>query len=179
MLFQPPKPGKFVIEPWARLRIAVREIETADEYALYGCFDVTGLLVGGIAGKRCAGQNGFAVSRQDRDAVPGLFSAPNCRIASLLDRGDRKVAFRTLQFLQANQTMVSRLVDAGLVRREPSDSDLRSWSLTLTPEGDRALRIVRRELEKLNARIRQLLSDDQFGAFNEALKVLAETDLDD
>src|SRR5271166_595154 len=44
----------------------------------------------------------FAVSRQDRDAVPGLFSAPNCRIASLLDRSGGKVVFRALQFLQAN-----------------------------------------------------------------------------
>jgi hypothetical protein len=78
MLFQPPKPSKFVIELRPRLGIAVWQIETADKYALNGRFDVPSLVVSGIAGKRCAGQNGFAVSRQDRDAVPSLFSAPNC-----------------------------------------------------------------------------------------------------
>src|SRR5271166_6683570 len=100
MLFQPAKPGKFVIKLRARLGIAVRQIETADKYALYGRFDVPGLLVSGIAGKRCAGQNRFAVARQDRDAVPGLLSAPDCRIASLFDRGGGKVAFEALEFPQ-------------------------------------------------------------------------------
>jgi hypothetical protein len=55
VLFQPLKPGKLVIELRARLRIAVRQVETANENPFNRGFDVPGLFVSRIARQRSAG----------------------------------------------------------------------------------------------------------------------------
>lgn len=51
------EPGKLVIELWAGLRIAVRQVDAADKNAFDGGLDVPALVVRIIAGKPIGGEH--------------------------------------------------------------------------------------------------------------------------
>src|SRR6202041_474730 len=78
---QPLEPCQLVLEFWAGLRIAVRQIDAGDDDAFDGGFDVARLAIVAIAGQLRPDQHRLAFTRQDGDAVPGLLAAPDRAVA--------------------------------------------------------------------------------------------------
>ena len=75
--------------------------------------------------------NSAGLTSQRYDLLLQIASAGAVRVTDLCER------------LQLRQTAVTELVkraeEAGLLEREPSSEDARSWVLRLTPEGERRL----------------------------------------
>src|SRR3984893_1864912 len=83
--FEPPEPVELVVEFRSRLRIAVRQIDTGDDDAVDGGFDIARLALVAVARPLGADQHRIGAARQDGDAVPGLLSAPDRAVAGLGD----------------------------------------------------------------------------------------------
>src|SRR6266568_3112897 len=99
---QPLEPGKLVIKFRTRLRIAVRQIDAADENPLDRRFNVARLHVVIVPRQCCPRDDRRTIARQDRDSVPGFLTAPYRIIACTLDRRGGEILVGTLQFLQAD-----------------------------------------------------------------------------
>jgi DNA-binding MarR family transcriptional regulator len=98
-------------------------------------------------------------TRGDRDAqaIAGITAAQAAVLFVVRASGgattQMAVAKQLKQQESAVTAMVSRLLDAGLLTREPSRADRRAWTLRVTPKAEDALRRFRRPLDALNARI--------------------------
>src|SRR5579875_2920579 len=75
------EPGELVVELRAGLRIAVGKIQTADQNAVHGGFDITAVRVLFIAGQTATAHNRLRVLGEDRHAVPRCLSVPHGAIA--------------------------------------------------------------------------------------------------
>jgi hypothetical protein len=102
MRLQSLEPGQLVLEFGAWLRIAVGEVDAANQDAVDGCLDVAGLIVLRIAGQGGARDNRFGTAREDGGAVPGPLTMSRCVVAGLPDRLRRKLRAGALELLQAN-----------------------------------------------------------------------------
>ena len=106
------EPSHLVVEPRTRLRIAVGQVEAADQDSVHRSLDVARLLILRIAGQRMAGQHRLATLPQDRHAVPCPLTHPDGFIACLAQRCPREAAMLRLQLLQAHDIRF-RLVQPG------------------------------------------------------------------
>src|ERR1700761_695623 len=84
---QPLEPRELVVELRPRLRIAVRQVQTADQQAIDGGLDIAAMRIVGIAGQTTAGFDRLGVLRENRDAVPRRLSMPDRTIAGAIDFG--------------------------------------------------------------------------------------------
>ena len=80
---EPLEPGELVVELRPRLRIAVGQVDAADEDAADGGLDVARLRVVGIARQGRARDDRLGAARQDGDAVPRALPAPDGGVARL------------------------------------------------------------------------------------------------
>jgi len=118
---EPPEPCELVVEFRARLRIAVRQIEAADDDAIDGGFDVARLFVVAVPGQLVADRHRIGVARQDGDAVPAFLSAPHRAIAGLVDGFDRKILIGRFQLLQGHDIGLCLPQPSQQVRQAPVD----------------------------------------------------------
>jgi hypothetical protein len=95
------EPRQLIIELRTWLRIPVRQVDAADQYAIDRCFDVAGLFVGAVAGEASAGQDQLGAPGQDGDTVPGSLALPNRPVATFQQRCLRKGPVLRLELLQA------------------------------------------------------------------------------
>ena len=112
MLDQPLEPAQLVVELRPGPRIAVGQVEAADQDAVDRRLDVAALRVVGIAGQAAPRLVDLADAAEDRDAVPALLAVPDRVVAQVADRRFGKLLLRRLQFLQAD--------DVGLRSRRAS-----------------------------------------------------------
>jgi MarR family transcriptional regulator, organic hydroperoxide resistance regulator len=103
--------------------------------------------------------------RADRAAqsLAGISAAQASVLFVLAREGatSQKTVARQLGLNESAVTgMVGRLTAMGLVRREPSPSDGRAWSITLTAEGETALKQFRTVLDSLNRDLAAALGGD-------------------
>ena len=70
-------------------------------------------------------------------------------------------------------SIVSRLVDKGLIRRVPDDQDRRVTHLSLTPEGGRLADETDRLIQNIIGRYMESFSDEQALSFIETFEALA------
>jgi len=91
----------------------------------------------------------------------------------------RHVADALHQRESAVTAMMTRLISAGLVRRERSPDDARAWLLHLTPDGQRAHDTVRGQSRALNARLKSELGEDDCAALARALEAITKLELPD
>ena len=108
---QAPEPGQLVVEFRPGLRIAVGQIDAADQDAADGGLDVARLIILRIAGQGGPRHDRLRSPRQDGDAVPGPLPAPHGVISGPPDRIGRKLRVGAFEFLQAD--------DVGLRALEP------------------------------------------------------------
>ena len=102
MIHQPLEPAQLVIELGTGRRVAVRQIEAADNDPVDRRFDVAAVRIVRIAGQAAAGFHRLGAACEDRDAVPALLPVPDRAIARGADRGRGKFLIGRLQFLQAD-----------------------------------------------------------------------------
>lgn len=74
--------------------------------------------------------------------------------------------------------MVDVLEDRGMVRRRPDPADGRSRIITRTPAGERTLAAITVWIEELQRHLRQVLGDDAYQAFWDAVYVLGIDEID-
>src|SRR2546421_12843597 len=79
------EPRQLVIELRTGLRVAVRQIEAGDDNAVHRSFDITALVVGGIAGQPAANLHRLAALGEDRHAVPGALTVPDGAVSGAPD----------------------------------------------------------------------------------------------
>lgn len=103
------EPGQLVIELGTGLRIAVRQVEAADQHPIDCGLDVSALFVGEVARQTSAGQDGRTAAAQDRHAVPAVLAAPDGMVTRLADRSLRKLLIARLQLLKADDVGPGRL----------------------------------------------------------------------
>ena len=96
------EPAELVVELRPGRRIAVGQVEAADQHAVHRCLDVAAVRVVGVARQAAAGLDRLGASREDGHAVPAFLAVPNCTVAGLADRGFREPLARGLEFLQAD-----------------------------------------------------------------------------
>ena len=82
---QTPEPFELVVEFRAGLRVAVRQVDAAHDDPIDCGFDVARLAIVAVAGQLGPDQHRIGISRQDRDAIPGLLSTPDRAVAGLVD----------------------------------------------------------------------------------------------
>jgi DNA-binding MarR family transcriptional regulator len=70
--------------------------------------------------------------------------------------------------------MVGRLVDAGLVAKRAHPREYRASALELTPEGVKALQLVRPAIDEFNAEMRAVIGPGEFDITASALRKLAD-----
>ena len=109
MRLQPPEPSQLVVEFGTRLRIAVGQIDAADEDAVDRGLDIPGLIILRIAGQRSPCHDRLRVPRENGHAVPRPLPAPYGVIAGLPDRLGRKLRVGALELLQADDVGLGRL----------------------------------------------------------------------
>jgi hypothetical protein len=102
-------PGELVVELGAGLRIAVGQVETADQDAVHRRLDIAGLLIARVAGQRAAGLDRPAAAGEQCDAMPARHPDPDRAVAGSLDRGLGELLLRGLQFLQAGDVRLRLL----------------------------------------------------------------------
>ncbi|MBS1879162.1 MAG: MarR family transcriptional regulator [Actinobacteria bacterium] len=93
------------------------------------------------------------------------YQVPGATIADLADRID----------LDRNTTaeMTARLVERELLRREPSPSDRRAWSVFIAPAGEAILREVLPRNEELMQRLLEPLPPEYRPLFVKSLRLVA------
>ena len=94
-------------------------------------------------------------------------------VAAKPGASQRAVAQALGQGESAFNTMATRLVAAGLVRRNDDPQDPRAWALHITPKGQEALGKIQEGLQAMNGRISEVLSPQDQAALTEALSHLA------
>ena len=102
VLDQPFEPRQFVAEFGTRLRVAVRQIQGADDHPVDRSFEIATVCVGFAAGKSTPalewvnpfGENGYA--------VPRCLPMPYGSVTRRLNLLDRECRVGRLQFLQAD-----------------------------------------------------------------------------
>ena len=99
---QPLEPAQLVVELRPGRRIAVGQIEAADQHAVHRRLDVAAVRVVGVARQAAPGLDRLGAAREDGDAVPALLAVPDRAVAGLADRGFREPLVRGLQLLQAD-----------------------------------------------------------------------------
>ena len=104
-------PFELVIELLGSDRVAVGQIERADDQPLHLRLDVAAVTVVGVAWKADAPQLGRIAPSEDRHPVEPLLPVPHGAVARRLDVGDRQRLVGALQLLQAG--------DVGLLPLEP------------------------------------------------------------
>lgn len=119
-----------------------------------------------------ADRRGLEVARITAAQAGALFV-----IADSPGTTQRAIAAALGQKESAITAMVSRLLAAGFVAREPSLDDGRAWSLFLTPSGEKALTSIRRELDHLNDTLLTLLGRARLDALARDLRTIAEAEL--
>src|SRR3954469_8941891 len=119
MSLQALEPSELVVELRAGLRIAVGQVDAADEHTIDRRFDVAALRVAGVARQSRARQDGFLAARENGDAVPGFLPAPHRAIARLAERIDGKFRVGGLELLQAGDVGPRRLEPLQQVRQPP------------------------------------------------------------
>src|SRR5690554_4140829 len=99
---KPAEPVQLVLElrPWCR--VAVRQIEAADEDALNGRLNVSAVQVKRVTRQPASRFHGSGITGQDRNTIPALLTVPDGAVAGALDRSDRKAFVRRFQLLQAD-----------------------------------------------------------------------------
>ena len=96
------EPAQLVVEFRAGRRIAVGQIEAADQHAVHRRLDIAAVRVIRIARQAAPGLDRVGTSREDGDAVPALLAVPDRAVAGAPDRGLRELLVRRLQLLQAD-----------------------------------------------------------------------------
>ncbi len=96
------EPGKLVVEFRSGLRIAVRQIDAADNNAINRSLDVTALLVRRISRKLVATDVDLMPAGQDGNAIPRSLAFPRGAVPGLLDGLQRKRQLLRFQLLQAD-----------------------------------------------------------------------------
>src|SRR4051794_12073183 len=102
VLRQPVKPAQLVVEFETGRGIAVRQVETSDNYAVDRRLDIPAVRVVELAGQTPADLYRLGAARQDRNAVPAFLPVPNRAVTGTLDRGFRELLIRRLEFLKAD-----------------------------------------------------------------------------
>ena len=101
MLDQPFKPCEFVIEFRAGLRIAVGQIQAADNYAANARFDIAAVRIVRIARQSAADFDRIRTFCQDRDSIPRGLAMPDSTVPRLADSRDRKAGVGCFELLKA------------------------------------------------------------------------------
>ena len=112
---QPLEPTQLVVEFGTWRRIAVRQVEAADQDAVDGGLDIAAVAVVGIAGQAAARQDRGCIPGEDRDTVPTFLSMPDGLVSHSLKFAPGKALVRRFEFLQAD--------DVGRVFFQPSQKD--------------------------------------------------------
>src|SRR2546426_8026902 len=102
MLDQALEPRQLVIELRPGLRIAVRQIQAADDDPLHRRLQIAALLVLRIARQLAPAHDRVRALREDRHPVPRLLPPPQRPISRIADRLDRQARLGRLQLLQAD-----------------------------------------------------------------------------
>ncbi len=71
--------------------------------------------------------------------------------------------------------MVTRLIRDGFLTRERSETDARTWLLTLTDSGREALQSVNGPFAQINDRLEAVLTETEINQLADMLKRVAET----
>lgn len=98
---EPPEPSQLVVELRAGRRIAVRQIEAADQDSVYGGLDLAAMPVVSATRQSAAREEGHLAFGEDRNAVPAFLAMQYDAVTGALQVGARKTVVRRLQFLQA------------------------------------------------------------------------------
>jgi len=85
----------------------------------------------------------------------------------------REIAQALKQRESAVTGMITRLLEARLVERKSSATDDRAWSLFLTPKGSKALLELRKVLNRINARLTDVLGEDGVQQLAHSLRTIA------
>jgi hypothetical protein len=96
------QPSELVVELRPGRRIAVRQIEAADDDAGNRRLDIAALRVLEVARQPTPGFGRIGPAREDCDAIPTLLPVPDRAVASVTRRGGREPLLWDLQFLQAD-----------------------------------------------------------------------------
>lgn len=95
-------------------------------------------------------------------------------IASSKQVKQRDLAKRLKQNESAITAMIARLMKAGLVSRERSNSDARTWMLELTETGKSTLKRVAKPFADINARLDKALGKKNAAAMAKQLDAIAD-----
>ena len=112
---EPLEPTQLVVEFRAGRRIAVRQVQAADQDAVDGGLDVAAVGVVRIARQSASREDRRRVPGEDGDAVPAFLSMPDSLVTRLLKLASRKAVVRRFEFLQAD--------DVGLILLQPSQKE--------------------------------------------------------
>lgn len=85
-------PAQLVVEFWSRCRIAIGQIEAADQDTVYGRLDVAAMGVVIVSRKAAPGLDRLGTACEDSDTVPTLLTVPDSTVAGVPDSGLREVA---------------------------------------------------------------------------------------
>src|SRR5829696_9383346 len=96
------EPSEFVVELRPGRRIAVRQIEAADDDAGNCRLDIAALRVLKLARQPTPGLGWICAAGEDCDAIPTLLAVPDRAIAGVTKRRSREPLLRRLQFLQTD-----------------------------------------------------------------------------
>lgn len=95
--------------------------------------------------------------------VAGVTSAQAGALFVIADNpgaAQREIAQALKQQESAVNSMVARLLEAGLVERNNNPSDKRAWALYLTPKGKKSLKAIQSVLNEINERIDDALGEE-------------------
>lgn len=71
-------------------------------------------------------------------------------------------------------SMLDRLEESGLLRREPNPADRRSLLLAIEPPGERIASALREEIETFEADLKRRISDRDLAGFSAVMKAVGE-----
>jgi DNA-binding MarR family transcriptional regulator len=118
------------------------------------------------ADRRCVDLAGITTAQ-----VGALFALHDAPMST-----QRELAAALGQRESAVTAMVRRLLEAGVVRRHPSPDDHRAYLLSLTREGEAALKTVRPIVAEFNAMLRDVLGKDGPANLAAALRTLRDAE---
>src|SRR5215212_9373927 len=116
------EPSELVVELRPGRRIAVRQIEAADDDAANCRLDITALRVLEVARQATPGLGRVGPAREDCDAIPTLLAVPDRAVARVTKRRNREPLLRGLQFLQADDVWRGLGEPAQEYRQAPVDA---------------------------------------------------------
>jgi len=95
-------------------------------------------------------------------------------IASSKQVKQRDLAKRLKQNESAITAMIARLMKAGLVSRQRSEKDARTWTLELTETGKKTLKRVKKPFDEINARLDRALGSKSASMLSKQLEAIAD-----